>query len=201
LALFFVLCRYVVEPREAAKAARVVAVDPSGVAVKPKEVTRPSLVSLWDRFPKFVLGFFVLSIITTMLAQPWALGPALVSRSAEGPFLLMTEGLSDWWNLVGFVGLGAETDVSAMMKKVKGGSVILLYFIGQLFKCDSLPPSLSLSLSLSLSPCSLATPRSDCCALTGMSMCLCMCAFWVPHCSVGLTLAVSWWMFKDLEID
>jgi uncharacterized membrane protein YadS len=161
LALFFVLCRYVVEPREAAKAARVVAVDPSGVAVKPKEVTRPSLVSLWDRFPKFVLGFFVLSIITTMLAQPWALGPALVSRSAEGPFLLMTEGLSDWWNLVGFVGLGAETDVSAMMKKVKGGSVILLYFIGQLFKCDSLPPSLppSLPLSLSLSPTRAVWPR------------------------------------------
>ena len=127
--------RYVVEPREAAKAAHVVAVDPSGVAMtKSKEVSRPSLVSLWDRFPKFVLGFFALSVVTTGLAQPWALGPDLVSRSEDGPFLLMTEALSDWWNLVGFVGLGAETDVSAMMQKVKGGSIILLYFCGQLFK-------------------------------------------------------------------
>lgn len=126
---------YVVEPREAAKAAHVVAVDPSGVAVtKSAEVTRPSLISLWDRFPKFVLGFFALSFVTTVLAQSWALGPALISRSEQGPFLLMTEAMSDWWNLVGFVGLGAETDVSAMMKKVKGGSVILLYFCGQLFK-------------------------------------------------------------------
>ena len=129
---------YVVEPREAAKAAHVVAVDPSGIVIKPKEVTKPTLVSLWDRFPKFVLGFFVLSIVTTVLAQGWALGPDLVSRSSEGPFLQMTEAMSDWWNLVGFVGLGAETDISAMMKKVKGGSVILLYFIGQVFKCVSL---------------------------------------------------------------
>lgn len=58
-----------------------------------------------------------------------------MSRSAEGPFLQMTEAMSDWWNLVGFVGLGAETDIKAMMTKVKGGSVILLYFIGQIFKC------------------------------------------------------------------
>ena len=76
----------------------------------------------------------MLSFVTTILAQPWALGPTLVSRSEQGPFLLMTEAVSDWWNLVGFVGLGAETDVFAMMKKVKGGSVILLYFCGQLFK-------------------------------------------------------------------
>lgn len=126
---------YVVEPREAAKAAHVVAVDPSGVmATKSAEVSKPSLISLWDRFPKFVLGFFMLSFVTTLLAQSWALGPALVSRSEQGPFLLMTEAMSDWWNLVGFVGLGAETDVSAMMKKVKGGSVIVLYFCGQFFK-------------------------------------------------------------------
>eukprot|EP01043_Picozoa_sp_COSAG02_P034541 COSAG02_NODE_2423_length_8895_cov_3.455207_2_plen_524_part_00 len=126
---------YVVEPREAAKKAHVVAVDPSGAAVtKSAEVSRPSLITLWDRFPKFVLGFFALSFVTTILAQPWALGPTLVSRSEQGPFLLMTEAASDWWNLVGFVGLGAETDVSAMMKKVKGGSVVVLYFCGQLFK-------------------------------------------------------------------
>lgn len=62
---------YVVEPREAAKTAHVVAVDPSGVVIKPKEVPKPTLVSLWDRFPKFVLGFFALSIITTVLAQGW----------------------------------------------------------------------------------------------------------------------------------
>jgi hypothetical protein len=127
--------RYVVEPREAAKAAHGIRVDSSGAdAAKSSEVSRPSLVLLWDRFPKFVLGFFVLSIVTSVLAQPWALGPALVSRSDQGPFLLMTEAVSDWWNLVGFVGLGAETDVPAMMQKVKGGSVILLYFCGQLFK-------------------------------------------------------------------
>lgn len=124
-----------VEPREAAKPARAVAVDPSGVATtKPVAKSKPSLVSLWDRFPKFVLGFFVLSIFCTILAQPWALGPSLVSRSEEGPFLRMTEAVSDWWNLVGFVGLGAETDISAMMRKVKGGSVIVLYLCGQFFK-------------------------------------------------------------------
>merc|ERR1711908_238035 len=118
---------YVVEPRELAKEAKraaaqaAVAIDPSGMstAAQKPSLTKPTAGAL--------------SVCCTLLAQSWALGPALVSRSNEGPFLRMTEALSDWWNLVGFVGLGAETDVAAMMKKVKGGSVILLYLIGQAF--------------------------------------------------------------------
>ena len=136
-----------VEPRELAKEAKraaaqaAVAIDPSGMstAAQKQSLTKPTAGALYDRFPKFVLGFFALSVCCTLLAQSWALGPALVSRSNEGPFLRMTEALSDWWNLVGFVGLGAETDVAAMMKKVKGGSVILLYLIGQAFKCEQAP--------------------------------------------------------------
>ena len=103
------------------------------------------------------------------------MGEKILSRSNEGPFLRMTEALSDWWNLVGFVGLGAETDVAAMMKKVKGGSVILLYLIGQAFKCEQAPS------------CAACRP------VDGILI-----ARWCVH-SVLLTFVVAWWMFKDLE--
>ena len=171
------------EPRELAKEAKraaaqaAVAIDPSGMstAAQKPSLTKPTAGALYDRFPKFVLGFFALSVCCTLLAQSWALGPALVSRSNEGPFLRMTEALSDWWNLVGFAGLGAETDVAAMMKKVKGGSVILLYLIGQAFKYEQAPS------------CAACRP------VDGILI-----ARWCVH-SVLLTFVVAWWMFKDLE--
>ena len=47
--------------------------------------------------------------------------------------LSLVSNASDWWNLVGFVGLGLETDMRQMGKKLKGGGAIGLYWVGQVF--------------------------------------------------------------------
>ncbi|CAN0468550.1 unnamed protein product [Phaeothamnion confervicola] len=69
--------------------------------VKDKAATgaRPSARVIWDRFPKFVIGFAAVSLVFS-----FALDPALVggTKSALGE-------LRVWWFALAFVCIGLET--------------------------------------------------------------------------------------------
>jgi uncharacterized membrane protein YadS len=60
---------------------------------------RPSARVIWDRFPKFVLGFMVASIVFSFL-----LSGELVSGTAS-----LIRGLRTWWFALAFVCIGLET--------------------------------------------------------------------------------------------
>jgi len=92
----------------------------------------PGMIVLWDRFPKFVLGFLVLSVFISLLA----LGPMGVGAHGQRSLDVLLgdlTGASNWWFYIGFVGIGINTDVVKMAQKLQGGSILYLYLAGQTF--------------------------------------------------------------------
>jgi len=85
-----------------------------------KKLKPPSFVQLYDRFPKFVIGYFACSCALSLLSSEYA----GLDDEQQFSLLSLVSNASDWWNLVGFVGLGLETDMRQMGKKLKGGGAI-----------------------------------------------------------------------------
>lgn len=88
---------------------------------------RPSLMELWYRFPKFVVGFLAASLIFS-----FALLPA-IGEDQVGAILSVTKGLRSWWFCVAFVAIGLEADFRRLIAQVVGGRPIILYLVGQTF--------------------------------------------------------------------
>lgn len=81
---------------------------------------RPSLAMIWERFPKFVLGFVATSIIFSFL-----LDPALVGATKG----LLTSLRTAWFALA-FVSIGLETRLADLVK-MEGGRPALTFVIAQ----------------------------------------------------------------------
>ncbi|MCW5550631.1 MAG: putative sulfate exporter family transporter [Verrucomicrobiae bacterium] len=71
---------------------------------------RPSVRLIWERFPKFVLGFIVASLVCS-----FALDPALVKETKA----LLT-GLRNFWFALAFVSIGLETKFTDLVR-MEGG--------------------------------------------------------------------------------
>ena len=50
---------------------------------------------------------------------------------------------SNWWFSIGFVGIGLNTKLDTMYAKLQGGSVLLLYWVGQSINVRLAPPVFS----------------------------------------------------------
>jgi uncharacterized membrane protein YadS len=79
---------------------------------------RPSLRVIWERFPKFVLGFLVASLLFSFL-----LSPELVKESKE-----VLKGLRNIWFALAFTSIGLETHFRELVST--GGGRPALAFIG-----------------------------------------------------------------------
>jgi len=95
------------------------------VTVIEKGKERPSPKVIWDRFPKFVLGFIVASILVSIV-------------DAKGASLLFTSdalgamsNLRNWFFALAFVCIGFELDVSQL--KAVGGAPFWCYMIVTVF--------------------------------------------------------------------
>ena len=76
---------------------------------------------LWDKFPKFVLGFLVVAVITTVIPDP------LDDEIAANSFVL-----SEWFASVSFVLLGYDMDLRGLRRQFGAyGKVLALYVLGQ----------------------------------------------------------------------
>ena len=69
-------------------------------------VERPGLRTLWDRFPKFVLGFLAASVIATL----WANGPSADPDAG----LATARALRDWFLIAAFTSIGLEFKLSSL---------------------------------------------------------------------------------------
>jgi len=83
---------------------------------------RPGAGVIWERFPKFVLGFMAASLIFSFL-----LDPALVkaTKSTIG-------GIRTWWFALAFVSIGLETRFTDLFK-MEGGRPFLSFLGAQAF--------------------------------------------------------------------
>ena len=95
----------------------------AGGEAAPRFGDRRSLTMLWQRFPKFVLGFIVASIVATVLAEPM---PAAVLE----PRLDAAKDLQTWALTLAFVSIGLEFNVSSA--KEAGWRPVLVFSVATL---------------------------------------------------------------------
>lgn len=90
--------------------------------VKEKDTGKPGLKVIWERFPKFVLGFIAASLIFSFLI------PADTTKQVSG-FL---NSLRTIWFALAFVSIGLEARFSDLVK-IQGGRPALAFIGAQLF--------------------------------------------------------------------
>jgi len=106
--------------------------------VERQEGEKPSLMDIWFRFPKFIVGFVAASLVFSFILSP-SLGAAAVSST-----LALTKSLRGWFFCLSFVSIGLETKFSELMKvggtKAAGVyiaaqivNIVLVYFLAWIF--------------------------------------------------------------------
>ena len=88
---------------------------------------RPGLSEIWYRFPKFVIGFILASIVFSVLHSTLGGGPEIVGAMIQGS----TKTLRGWFFCLAFVSIGLETNFRELMPHLRGGKPLLLYAFGQ----------------------------------------------------------------------
>lgn len=91
-----------------------------------------SLMEIWSRFPKFVLGFLAASIIYSYVSGELGsdLSKALIS---DGAIRGLTSPLRGWCFTLSFAAIGLATNFRELAHYFKGGKPVILYVCGQSF--------------------------------------------------------------------
>ncbi len=87
-------------------------------------VERPSFMEIWYRFPKFVVGFIVASIVVSVFVEPVS---GLKAVKAVGS---ATKTYRNWFFALCFVSIGLETNFKELVS-VGGGKPAIAYWISQ----------------------------------------------------------------------
>jgi len=82
----------------------------------------PSAMEIWHRFPKFVLGFIIASILFSFIVAPQTVSAV---KGTLG-------GLRTWWFALAFTCIGLETHVGDLAK-MEGGRPAIAFLVGQTF--------------------------------------------------------------------
>lgn len=82
---------------------------------------------IWTRFPKFILGFMVASVVASIIFVP-AFGAEKTNAVNK-----VLGGYKDWAFVLAFTSIGLDTDFKQIAKSMQGGKVLWLYIIGQTF--------------------------------------------------------------------
>lgn len=85
---------------------------------------RPSLLEIWSRFPKFVVGFFFASLVVSFLVEP------LMGSEAAKAVAKASKSYRTWLFALCFVSIGLETNVKELVS-VGGGRPAIAYWISQ----------------------------------------------------------------------
>ena len=82
---------------------------------------------IWNRFPKFIIGFFVASLVASFIIQPLAGGAQVKAINS------VLDQYKNWAFVLAFTSIGLDTNFKQLAKQMQGGKVLWLYLIGQLF--------------------------------------------------------------------
>ena len=92
---------------------------------KDSSATKPTAREIWHRFPKFIIGFFAMSLIFSFGLIP-AFGDSRVAHILD-----VTSDFRGWLFCLAFVSIGLESNLQTLGKQVSGGQPIRLYLTGQ----------------------------------------------------------------------
>lgn len=93
--------------------------------VEPTEGRRPGAIEIWNRFPKFVLGFIAASCVVSLVLVP------LLGTESVGQSLQASKAIRTWLFCLAFLCIGLESDFRALARHMAGGRPLLLYWCGQ----------------------------------------------------------------------
>lgn len=82
---------------------------------------------IWNRFPKFIIGFFVASLVASFIIQPVFGGSEV--KAING----VLDQYKNWAFVLAFTSIGLDTNFKEIGSRMQGGKVLWLYVIGQLF--------------------------------------------------------------------
>ena len=82
---------------------------------------------IWTRFPKFIIGFFVASLVASFIIQPLAGGADVKAINS------VLSQYKNWAFVLAFTSIGLDTNFRSIIKQMHGGKVLWLYVVGQLF--------------------------------------------------------------------
>ncbi len=112
----------------------LIGVTAFGVAVywvtsvdKSQDTPRPSVMEIWYRFPKFVLGFALASVVFSVIYATREHGDLLVKAMIGD----VTKTFRGWFFCLAFVSIGLETNFREYLPSLRGGKPLLLYLCGQ----------------------------------------------------------------------
>ena len=96
-------------------------------SVNKKDGQRVGAGEIWTRFPKFIIGFFVASLVASFIIQP--LAGADQVKAING----VLDQYKNWAFVLAFVSIGLDTNFRDLAKQMKGGKPLWLYLVGQTF--------------------------------------------------------------------
>ena len=82
---------------------------------------------IWKRFPKFIIGFFVASLVASFVIQP------LFGGDQVGAINKVLDQYKNWCFVLAFTSIGLDTNFKEIGKQMHGGKVLWLYGVGQDF--------------------------------------------------------------------
>jgi len=82
---------------------------------------------IWNRFPKFIIGFFVASLVASFIFLPLCGGGEVKEiNNVLGQY-------KNWAFVLAFTSIGLDTNFKSLIKQMQGGKILWLYVIGQVF--------------------------------------------------------------------
>ena len=82
---------------------------------------------IWTRFPKFIIGFFVASLVASFIFLPMVGGSEV--KAING----VLDQYKNWAFVLAFTSIGLDTNFKSLIKQMQGGKVLWPYVIGQVF--------------------------------------------------------------------
>ena len=82
---------------------------------------------IWNRFPKFIIGFFMASLVASFVVQPLTDGATV--KAING----VLDQYKNWAFVLAFTSIGLDTNFKSLIKQMQGGKVLWLYIVGQVF--------------------------------------------------------------------
>ncbi len=82
---------------------------------------------IWHRFPKFIIGFFVASVIFSFVIMP------VFGKDAYSAILKTFSNYKGWCFCLAFTSIGLESNFKEMAYYMQGGKPLTLYVVGQTF--------------------------------------------------------------------
>ena len=82
---------------------------------------------IWTRFPKFIIGFFVASLVASFIILPMA------GSEQVGAINSVLDQYKNWAFVLAFTSIGLDTNFKEIARQMQGGKVLWLYVVGQVF--------------------------------------------------------------------